>query len=49
VQRETGWKPKLTAIDGVALTATWYKKVLGEKLNAHQITRMQIQEHLNNG
>lgn len=45
--RELGWTPNINVESAVGLTALWYKMVLEEKADPHELTRQQIVEYLN--
>lgn len=40
-----GWKPKMSAMEAIAFTASWYKDVLTEGLSAEEVTFRQLSEY----
>lgn len=49
ISRELGWSPRINAEAAVGLTSEWYKMVLTNKSDPHELTRKQIMEYLSGG
>lgn len=45
--QDLGWSPKVGTEAAIPLTSAWYKMVLEENEDPHEITRQQIVEYLN--
>lgn len=46
IRQELGWSPRIGAEVAVKLTSKWYKMVLANKSDPHELTRQQILEYL---
>ena len=49
IGKELGWVPRLNTRTAVALTSQWYKRILEDNFDPHELTRLQILEYLADG
>ena len=44
-----GWRPRINLTDSVGLSSKWYKLVIENKLDPHELTSWQVWEYLDSG